>query len=79
MPRKSSASRFRLLDPEGSAVEIHRATESPGAVLSKALNQASKSEEPGVWEVWEWEDLLYRVHRMRTPGMSLDVRVEIVS
>jgi hypothetical protein len=49
--------------------------ESPGAVLSKAITQAAASSEPGVWEVWEYEDLLYRVHRL---DGKLDVRVEVV-
>ena len=50
--------------------------ETPGAVLSKALTYASGSKEPGVWEVVEYEDVIYRVHRLDTP--KLDVRVECV-
>lgn len=51
--------------------------ESPGAVLSKALTYASRpTAEPGVWEVVEWEDVIYRVHRIDSP--ILDVRVEVV-
>ena len=50
--------------------------ETPGAVLSKALNYASSSKEPGVWEVVEYEDTLYRVHRLDSP--KLDVRVEVM-
>jgi len=50
--------------------------ETPGAVLSKALTLASRSEEPGVWEVVEYDDVVFRVHRLDTP--KLDVRVEVV-
>lgn len=70
MPRQRSASRFRLND------EPQPKAESPGSVLSKALRRAEQSLEPGVWEVREWDDLLYRVHRL--PGDILDVRVEIL-
>lgn len=71
MPKKPARSRrFRLND------EPQPKAETPGAVLSKALRIAEQSLEPGVWEVWEWDDLLYRVHRL--PAEKLDVRVEIV-
>lgn len=78
MPKKPARSRrFQLLGPvPGSDVPLPKLVESPGAVLSRALTEATKSEEPGVWEVWEWEDVLYRVHRLE--GETLDVRVEIL-
>lgn len=80
MPRqlkRSRPSRFQLLGPvPGSDVDLPKGIESPGAVLSRALNEATNSEEPGVWEVVEWEDVVYRVHRL--PAEKLDVRVEIL-
>lgn len=66
--------RFILHTPTGDEPQPHM--ESPGAVLSKALTFAAASKEPGVWEVIEYEDTLYRVHRLDSP--KLDVRVEVV-
>ncbi len=49
-----------------------------GAALSRAITAATRrpDPEPGVWEVIEYEDVIYRVHRLDTP--KLDVRVETV-
>ena len=65
--------RFVLRTPTGDEPV---AAETPGAVLSRALNFAARAEGPGVWEVIEHEDTLYRVHRLDSP--KLDVRVEVM-
>jgi hypothetical protein len=73
---RSQASRFLIRQPDGNESAVKKA-ETPGAVLSKVLGiAAGKETEPGVWEVVEYEDVIYRVHRL--PGETLDVRVEIV-
>ena len=72
MPKKGL--RFMLRTPAGD--EPQPKAETPGAVLSKALNYAARAEGPGVWEVVEHEDTLYRVHRLDSP--KLDVRVEVL-
>ena len=72
---RSPVSRFLIRLPEGLDTPVKLA-ETPGGVLSKALNLAVNGHEPGVWEVIEYEDVIYRVHRL--PGETLDVRVEIV-
>lgn len=75
--RRSQASRrFLVRTPEG-VEEPQPKAETPGAALSKALNLAAhKDAQPGVWEVQEYEDVLYRVHRL--PAEKLDVRVEVL-
>ena len=80
MPKKPARThRFQLLGPvPGSDYILPKALDSPGAVLSKALNEAARTKEPGVWEVWEWDDLIYRVHRLEHPQNKLDVRVEVM-
>lgn len=70
----AKAKRFVLRTPAGD--EPQPKAETPGAVLSKAITRASTSAEPGVWEVVEYEDVLFRVHRLE--DTKLDVRVEIV-
>lgn len=76
MPRRSKNQRFRLrtsLGEEG----LPKATD-PEVALSTALTRASTHEaEPGTWEVMEYEDVLYRVHRLDNPELKLDVRVEV--
>ena len=70
-PRK--AVRFKIRTSLGE--EPVKKAETPGAVLSVALNQAAvKTAEPGVWDVMEYDDVIYRVHRLEGP--RLDVRVE---
>jgi hypothetical protein len=72
-PRK--VERFKIRTSLGE--QPFRKAETPGAVLSKALNQAAANDaEPGVWEVMEYDDVIYRVHRLEGP--RLDVRVEVV-
>lgn len=74
---KAKARRFQLLGPvPGSDIELDKSYDTPGAVLSRALTEAVKDPEPSMWEVREWDDLLYRVHRL--PGEKLDVRVEVM-
>ncbi|MDE2098618.1 MAG: hypothetical protein KGL39_15295 [Patescibacteria group bacterium] len=68
------AKRFVLRTPAGD--EPVPTAETPGAVLSKAITRASRSKESGTWEVIEWEDVIYRVHRLDVP--ELDVRVEVL-
>lgn len=72
---KKKVVRFWLRMP-GDEGEPQPKAETPGSVLSKALTLAARSTEPGVWEVWEYEDVLYRVHRL--DDKKLDVRVEVV-
>lgn len=51
--------------------------EDPGPALSGAITKACKrNAEPGVWEVMEYEDVIYRVHLLDTD--RFDVRVETV-
>lgn len=68
------ATRFAIRTTAGDDPQAR--AESPGQLLSKAITLAARSEEPGVWEVVEYEDVLYRVHRLDSP--KLDVRVECV-
>jgi hypothetical protein len=70
-PRKPH--RFKIRTSLGE--EPQPKAESPGAVLNKALREAEHAKEPGVWEVVEWDDVIYRVHRLE--GDRLDVRVEV--
>lgn len=79
MPKKPArSSRFIIQHPDLS-LEKQPKAETPGAVLSGALNRASKDgQEPGVWDVIEWDDVIYRVHRLNGPEEKLDVRVEII-
>lgn len=82
LPRQSQRSqaskrRFLIRLPD-LALEPQPKAEVPGAVLNKALRLAEKADEPGVWEVIEWEDVVYRVHRLENPEKKLDVRVEII-
>ena len=76
MPRqRSRPSRFAIRTSLGD--EPIPKADSPGAVLSGALTRAAhKDAEPGVWEVVEYEDVIYRVHRLDSP--KLDVRVEVL-
>ena len=80
MPRqrqRSQASRFRIQHPDGTWEPLSKVFETPGAALSKALGYADGVDvEPGVWTVTEWEDEVYRVHRL--PAEKLDVRVEVM-
>jgi hypothetical protein len=50
--------------------------DGPGAALSRAITEACRSKVPGVWEVVEHEDVIFRVHRLEYP--KLDVRIETV-
>lgn len=76
MPR-ASQSRFVLRTPNGEE-RLPKATD-PEVALSATLSRVSRPEAAtGVWEVIEYEDVIYRVHLFDNPDKKLDVRVEVV-
>lgn len=74
MPR-ASQSRFRIRGEDGE-LSFKKYT-SAEQTLSRALNIASHGG-TGTWDVMEWEDVVYRVHRLDNPDKKLDIRVEVV-
>jgi hypothetical protein len=68
---RSKEERFRIRFADVD--EPQPKLESPGAVLSKALTRALAATEPGMWEVWEYDDLVYRVHRAKESTFTITV------
>lgn len=75
MPR-ASQSRFRIRGEDGE-LSFSKYTDAT-QTLSRALDIASRVDTPGTWEVIEWEDVVYRVHKLDNPENKLDIRVEVV-
>lgn len=76
MTKKKKHVRFRIRTAEGDT--LLPKCEAPGPALSGAITQACKRDaKPGVWEVIEYEDVIYRVHLLDTP--IFDVRIETLS
>lgn len=75
MPR-ASQSRFRIRGADGE-LSFKKYTDA-SQTLSRALDIAANSGGAGTWDVLEWEDVVYRVHRLDNPDMNLDLRVEVV-
>lgn len=75
MPR-ASQSRFRIRGKDGE-LSFSKYTDAT-QTLSRALDIATRADTPGTWDVLEWEDVVYRVHRLDNPDKKFVVNVEVV-
>jgi hypothetical protein len=71
----AAPARFTIRTPTGEVEEVKDDRYNEKTTLSKAITYALRADRPGTWEVVEWEDVLYRVHR--SPAQGLDVRIEV--